>query len=153
MTIIVRDDTNTPRTISEIVVRDGDNVSRTISEIWVRDTTNTPRLVFSTASPLSAVASDYNVFGYDSGTGTANSTATTITPSGGTAPYTYAWSLVSYTAGVAPTPSAPSAATTLFIQTGIGPGDYYVAVFRCTVTDAALNTTTVDINASFYSVA
>lgn len=153
MTIIIRDETNTPRTVTEIIVRDETNTPRTISEIWVRDTTNTPRLVFSTASTLAAVASDYNVFGYESGTGTAISNSTTITPSGGTAPYTYAWTVVSYNAGVSPTVNLPTAATTAFTQTSMGPGDYFVAVFRCTVTDAALNTVDVDVNGSFYSFA
>ncbi len=153
MALIIRDDTNTPRTVTALVIRDGTNTPRTITELWVRDSSNTPRLVYSTSSPLSAIASDYNVAGNDAGTGTATTNATTITPSGGVAPYTYAWTTLSYDGGVPPNINAPTSATTTFTQTSIGPGVFIFASFRCTVTDAVLATTTVDINATFYSVA
>lgn len=152
MTIIVRDGTNTPRTITGIVVRDGTNTPRTISEIWVRDTTNTPRLVYNAAgSPLTAVAAPDSPLAVDTGTGTATTADVTTTPSGGVGPYTYAWALISYDAGVAPTILSPTAATTKFVQTGLAPGDYFTALFRCTVTDSLLNTATADCNAGFYS--
>lgn len=136
MTFIVRDGTNTPRTISAIQVRDATNTPRDISQMWVRDSNNTPRMVFSIAPPMAAVASPSSVSGTTFGTGTAATNNTTVTPSGGTPPYTYAWQLVSYDAPVAPTASSPNGAVTSFVQTGMGMGDSYAAIFQCVVTDS-----------------
>lgn len=151
MALIIRDSTNIARTITGLVIRDGTNTPRTISELWVRDTTNTPRKVYSTGTPLSAVASDPSVFGYDSGSGTATTYSTTITPSGGTAPFTYAWTCTFYSGVTIPTATAPASASSAFTQTSIGPEDYVYSYWTCTVTDAALATTTVEISANFYS--
>lgn len=149
MPIVIRDATNTPRTVTAIIVRDATNTARTISEIWVRDTTNTPRKVFSLTSPLSASASPSTVYGNGFGTGTAPSNSTTVTPSGGTAPYTYSWVLLMYSSATPPTVSGPTSAVTTFVQTALAPGDYQTATFQCTVTDSATNTTTVDVDAVF----
>lgn len=149
VTILVRDGTNTQRTITAIQVRDGTNTARDISEMWVRDSNNVPRRVFG-GSPLSASASPADVSGFSIGTGIVDTGSTTVTPTGGTAPYTYAWTIISYTAGAPPTIANPTAATTDFTQTGVGDTDY--AVFRCTVTDDASATFAVDVNATFLNI-
>lgn len=151
MTLIIRDGTNVPRTISAIQIRDGTNTPRDISQIRVRDSNNVSRLIFSTGSTLEASASPPDVFGYDSGTGTATSNSTTVTPTGGTAPYSYAWTVDSYTGGVSPTVDSPTAATTAFTQTGLSSGSYTFATFVCTVTDDDGATTEANVTASFYS--
>jgi hypothetical protein len=151
MTLVMRDGTNTPRTISEIVIRDGTNTPRTISEIRVRDSNNVSRVIYSTAPDLSASAEPPDVFGIDYGTGTANSNETVVTASGGAAPYTYAWTVLSHTSATPPTVDSPTAAATTFTQTGIGPSDYVSASFQCLVTDDNGTTAPVVVTAFFYS--
>ena len=75
--------------------------------------------------------------------------ACTVTPSGGTAPYSYAWTLVSDdTAGAFGTWSAtsPTTAITQFRASAVPPGiGLGTATFRCTVTDARGATATADV--------
>ena len=147
MPLTVRDGTGTARNITAIVVRDATNTARTITEIRVRDTTNTSRVVYTTASPLSVSVSDSLVTGVTN-TGTAVSSSVTATAANGTAPYTYAWTRISYShPTVAPTIGSASSATTTFTQTSIGAGDAYEAIFRVTATDANMNTATADVQA------
>jgi len=86
-------------------------------------------------------------------TQTTNSTATsasvTVTASGGTPPYTYAWTRVSGASTI--TANSPTAATTTFSCTGLDPSEVNEAVFRCTVTDSAGSpgTATVDVSVRF----
>lgn len=148
MTLIVRDGDAIARTITAIQVRDGGNVARDISEIRVRDSNNVSRLVFTTASPLTASASPEAVGGVAYGDGNVTTNATTVTPAGGTAPYTYAWTVVSYTNGSGPpVANSPTAAITTITQTGVIEDDS--AVLRCTVTDDNGATATADVSAFF----
>jgi hypothetical protein len=140
MPLTIRDGTNTPRVIAAIQMRDGTNTPRDLTELWVRDSNNVPRLIWSLAPPMSAVAAPATVSGNTFGTGTATTDATTVTPSGGTPPYTYAWQTVSYDNPTPPDVDSPSSAATTFNQTGIGPGESYSAVFRCLVTDSTPGT-------------
>ena len=69
-----------------------------------------------------------------SGTG-STTPSLTATPSGGLAPYTYAWTVVSSTAPM--TVTHPSlATTTAYSTTTLNPGDSINATLRCTVTDS-----------------
>ena len=104
----------------------------------------------SATSPLSASASPTS---HSKGTAFASATtnsASTVTPSGGTAPYTYLWGRVSGSFDI-DIDSSTTAATT-FSASGLVPGDSRTTVFRCTVTDssgtpqtALTNTVTVTI--------
>ena len=70
----------------------------------------------------------------------------TATASGGTAPYTYAWTKVS---GDSITIDSASAATTTFRATSVAAGEMRTATFRCTATDSTGGTpltATADIN-------
>lgn len=150
MPLIVRDGTNTPRTVSALQIRDGTNTPRDIAEVWARDSNNVPRLIWSLAPPMSADASPLTVSGNTLGTGSANTDPSTTTPTGGTPPYSYAWTLVSYThPTVPPTADSPVNATSEFIQTSIGLGQSFSAIFRCTVTDSAASPqiATADVSA------
>lgn len=140
MTMIVRDGTNTPRTITAIQVRDGTNTQRDLTEIRVRDSNNVSRLVWSIAPPMSAVAAPGTLSGFTLGTGTATTDAATCTPSGGTPPYSYAWQITSYDGPVTPTATTPTAASSTFTQTSIGIGESYSASVRCQVTDSTPGT-------------
>jgi hypothetical protein len=66
---------------------------------------------------------------------------TTATPSGGTAPYTYAWTRVS--GDITISINSPSAATTSFTAS-VADGVPKEAAFKCTITDA--NGTIVETN-------
>ena len=79
---------------------------------------------------------------------TANITtsSTTVTPTGGTSPYTYSWSRISGSTLI--TADSPTAATTTFTGTGLASNNTYTAVFRCTVTDNVAATKTVDVSIS-----
>jgi hypothetical protein len=137
--IIVRDGTNTPRTITEIFVRDASNTPREITEIWVRDDSNTPRLVFnpSGSATLSVSVSPTAGSGFSFGTGIATTENPNVaTPSGGTAPYTYAWEIVSYTSlSGPPAINSPTSASTDFTQSGIDPNTTVSAQAQVVVTD------------------
>lgn len=150
--ILVRDGSNVQHTLTDIVVRDGTNTSRTITEIWVRDGNNVPRLVFnpSGSATIQVVIVPDSVDAFTAGTGIATTISVTATASNGTAPYTYAWTLLDYTSPNAP-PNAdfPAAASTTFTQTSIDPGTIVGGTFRVTATDALGNTATADIITNF----
>jgi hypothetical protein len=77
--------------------------------------------------------------------GTAATGNVTATPSGGLAPFTYAWTRIS---GAEASISNPANATTSFSLFMATPGDLST-VFRCTVTDALGSTATADATATF----
>jgi hypothetical protein len=150
--IRMRDSAGTLRTISQLRMRDSAGTLRTITRVRMRDPNNVLRTVYdpSGASSFSASASDSFTVGFGVSTATTNST--TITPSGGTAPYSYAWTLTETSHETTdPTATLPAAATTAFQQTNMDPGMIYTAQFRCTVTDSSTPalTTTVDVAANF----
>jgi hypothetical protein len=55
--------------------------------------------------------------------------------SGGRGPYSYAWSITSYTGATPPFISAPLLATTDFTQSGLSPNDLVTVVAQCVATD------------------
>lgn len=71
------------------------------------------------------------------------SDSVTVTPAGGTGPYTYAWTRLSGASSISPT--APTAATTTF-SANVPRDTTVTATFRCTVTDSLAATATVDVN-------
>lgn len=79
-------------------------------------------------------------------TTTPNSGVCVITASGGTAPYTYSWARVSGDTSIVA--SSPSSASTAFQGSCDVDAPPAGAVMRCTVTDSAMNTTTVDVSVS-----
>lgn len=72
-------------------------------------------------------------------------TGATATASGGTSPYTYAWTKVS---GDAITIASPSSATTKFSVSGMASPETRIANFRVTATDAVLATAISDVQVS-----
>lgn len=72
--------------------------------------------------------------------------STTVTATGGTSPYTYAWTRISGSTSI--TANSASAATTTFTGSSLASGTTYDAVFRCTVTDNVAATKTVDVTVS-----
>jgi hypothetical protein len=99
---------------------------------------------------LTAEASPFSAVGSVSGSGTQDVTSNlvTVTPSGGTSPYTYAWARISGDSDVLALNS--TAAATRF-QATIELGGFRNATFRCTVTDARARTGTVDVDVSLFN--
>ncbi len=80
-------------------------------------------------------------------TGASITTAsTTVTATGGTAPYTYSWTRISGSSSISA--NSASSATTTFTGSSLASGTTYDAVFRCTVTDNVAATKTVDVSVS-----
>lgn len=134
MQIRLRDMSNVLQTVTRIRMRDAGNVLRTIQQVRMRDATNTLRTVFS----YFTVELDTDALvGFDSGAAISGSVTTsadvTATPTGGTAPYSYAWSRVSGTPEVEI--DSPTAATTSFTVAVAYDDIDYIASFICTVTD------------------
>ena len=86
----------------------------------------------ASASPASATGSGLS--------GTIETNTVTVTPAGGTGPYTYAWAYVS---GDAVTVQSPTAATTKFSSLTSAE-----SVYRCTVTDFLLATAVANVGVS-----
>lgn len=76
---------------------------------------------------------------------TLSSDPITATPSGGRAPYTYSWAVVSHDLVATYSFSAPTAATTRVKAVGQDPGTIGECTVRCTVTDALGTTATTSI--------
>ena len=101
---------------------------------------------------MTATASPTSLYKTTTGS-SATTNSVTVTPSGGTSPYTYAWTLLS---GDTLTVTSPSAATTTFSKTGMGTGDSFSATYRCTVTDSTGGTpltATADVPVTIENIA
>lgn len=81
--------------------------------------------------------------------GQVTSSSATATPSGGTGPYTYAWSKLY---GDDMTVLAPTSATTAF-RKGLGAGESASATYRCTATDKNGLTATANVGVSLINYA
>lgn len=134
------------RTVTGMKVADGGLV-RTIRTVKFMDGT-TLRTVATFAPPMTLSISPSPIIGVST-TSTCTAGPVTATPSGGVAPYSYAWTRLSHSALTAPTITSPSTASTSFVQTGLPSGTIEDATFRCTVTDAAAQTAAADVIASF----
>lgn len=84
--------------------------------------------------------------------GTVTSDGTTAVMTGGTAPYTVAWEIASWSlnAAAAPAANSPTNVTTTFTATGVSPDDSINATFRVTARDANGLTAVAQINVTFY---
>lgn len=148
--INVIDAASVDRALSAISIIDPNGTSRNLLQMRVIDAGGTDRLVFSTGGgALAASATPASVGGSSLTTGSISSGATTVSASGGTGPYTHAWTLISHDNLTPPTVNFPTAATTNFTQSNIGYNEAFTAVFRDTVTDAVAATATVDVAVSW----
>lgn len=84
----------------------------------------------SSVSPVTGSASPSSISA--TGTGAITSGSTTVTASGGTGPYTYAWSRIS---GATIAITSPSSASTTFSATP-GAGMDVFATMQCLITDS-----------------
>ena len=151
MTIRIRN-SGSLRTITNGKVKVG-GVVRDLRTIKVMDG-GTLRTVAAFASPLSLAISPTLAggLGESSTPVTVTTQAAVATPSGGSAPFTYAWSFISKTGGDTPTANSAAFSTSTFSQTNVADLDSNTAVFRCTVTDSFGTTATADVDLSFVNL-
>lgn len=138
MTVAVNTASGT-KTVGKIHVNTASG-TKTVANGYVRTADGLEAFYQSLASGGSGGSSAITVSPAGAGGGASSSSSitvyssyVTVTPSGGTAPYSYSWSKVS---GDAITANAPTSATTNF-SANLAPGDFLSAVFKCAVTDAA----------------
>lgn len=131
--IRMRDAGGVLRTIKRIRMRDASGTLRTIQRIRMRDAAGVLRTVFQYLTATIAATLSASASGAAS-SGVVTSANETVTVTGGTAPYTYAWERVAGNLAVVAT--APAAATTSFQATVTDSGSPYVTYFQVTVTDA-----------------
>lgn len=134
MPIRIRDAGNALRTVAALRMRDAGNALRTIQMIRMRDASNVLRTVYvamAAAVNPSSVSGTRGSFG--PGALSVTSNVATATPSGGTAPFTYAWSFVAGDNTIGAT--APTSASTTF-SASVPFGSQKSATFGVTVTDA-----------------
>lgn len=123
------------RRLGRFRYRDADNVTQEARRVWFRDADNVTRLAWAKPSPMTAAASPAVVNGAQ-GANFATlvaTTTTTVTVTGGTAPYSYAWEQAS--GGLMWAIVTANGASTRFEANGLTPGQTEVATFICTVTD------------------
>lgn len=73
----------------------------------------------------------------------------TATPTGGTGPFTYAWSITSFMGGV-PAINTPSNATTAITQSGLAQFDDNDCTASCLVTDSLGATARANVSFTFF---
>lgn len=108
---------------------------KVVAGAWIKEG-NAWRLFFGSgvaASTLNAAMQAGTVSGSRSDAGSVTSAAAVLLPTGGTPPYTYAWTKIS---GDTLTVTSPTAASSTFSST-LTDGQTKSAVYRCTVTDSA----------------
>ncbi len=124
-----RDTSGTLRTLNRLRARDEGGNLRTIQTVKVRDTTGSLRIVFQYLKvALSAYAWNKQ---FNSPPPHSQDAAISVSTTGGTGPFAYAWSSDSPNGTYANTPSASS---TTF-NGSVAPGDNAQAEWVCTVTD------------------
>lgn len=102
----------------------------------------------ASSGALTATADKSAVVGTRVGAGTATTATVTITPSGGTAPYTYAWAKKS---GDTIAPTAATSAATAF-SGSVTVGELKKAAYTCTVTDNVAATYAVDVSVAISEI-
>lgn len=146
-----------------IKIRTGSGTSG-IRSIRVREALNTKRAarvklrtglgvgdldqVFTGVDPL-AITFDPASADFVSFEDTTVSGSITANVSGGLAPFSYSWSVLSFSAAATPTLTAPIFATTTVIQTGVAPEALETATLQVVVNDSAGQTATATVPVSF----
>jgi hypothetical protein len=108
------------RLITAFKVIDAGGTDRTITVGRVIGPDGADRVFYDTAGTSSFAATADHGTRSGSGNGTATTNTVIVTPTGGTAPYHHAWTLISHSNATNPTVNSPSSGTTTFTQTNIG---------------------------------
>ncbi len=134
--IKLRDASGTSQTIKRVRFRDADNVLQTMSRIRGRNAAGALQTFFE---GLSVTISPSTADGYVAGSTTQNVTtgAVLAVVTGGTTPYTYAWTQTGTPSPYTWTIDTPTAASTTFTANSLPVGVVATQVFRVTVTDTS----------------
>lgn len=111
---------------------DSGGVVRLAKRVFLSDSGGTARLIF--ANQVIVPVAPTSAFAIGLGPITLTTNTVTASPTGGVAPYTYAWTLTG-ASGPTLTPTNPSGATTAFTA-HVGAGATALATGICTVTDS-----------------
>lgn len=114
---------------------------------YVPSTDGVPAKAASVAAGLSGSVNPSSIQHDYSGSSSATSESVTVTATGGTPGYTYAWTRVSGSSDISA--DSASAATTTFSVTSLADGGTKSALMRCTITDSAAATYTLDVAVQF----
>lgn len=110
---------------------------------WVPSSGGISGAALGTSATLSAYATP--TIASSTGSGASQTTnSVTVNPSGGTPGYSYLWTWQAGGSGITITSS--TSASTTFSATGLTEPSTRTGTARCTITDAALNTFTVDVS-------
>jgi hypothetical protein len=122
---------------------------RAVKRAWVY-TGGAWRQYYVGVDPFTITFEPSSLFASSFSNRTVTGSVSTIV-SGGLAPFTYSWTVVSFTAPVSPLVASPTLAATNLTQTGVQPDSFEDAVFRVSVTDTVGQTGTADLPASFFN--
>lgn len=143
------------KAIAALRLRDAGGV-KAIANVRVRDASNVLRLVYSssTGGAFTVTAVPLVAFGGRTGGGPLSITSEEVSLSitGGAAPYSYAWELISAIDGTW-TIESPTESKTRFVVNAVPLGDSYVATFKCVVTDArgaSASSANIDVTCTNY---
>ena len=106
------------------------------------------REVLSFVPDLTATVSPPAASGTVNSSGVATTNTVTATPSGGEAPYTYAWTRLGGGSGTANSPASARTSFSRFVEFNEVANEQ----FRCTITDNAGTQVTVDLDVTFSSL-
>lgn len=140
-------DASADRSITAIHVIDASSVDRTIVQGRIIGPDKVDRVFWDPSGTVSfSVTISPTVTGGSSYTSIVVTGSVTATATGGTGPYSYAWSLGDFTNTTPPSVTSPSSATTTFQQTNVAVDDTDSATFTVTATDSLANTATASIS-------
>jgi hypothetical protein len=109
----------------------------------------TLRTVFSAPSSTLALSLNYSSLSVTGAASSLTSAIVTGTATGGTGPYTYAWTRTVDPGYATVTANSPAAASTSFTASGLISSEPDNATYRCTVTDSLGATAAADVALTF----
>lgn len=148
MSIKVVTETGT-KVVNSIRMMTAPGTVKRVRRIRIMDTGDVLRTIFTGFDPITATISPSLLFAFSFNNSTVSGTAT-VSVTGGVAPFTYSWTIIS-NSGVLPTIVGATAASPTFTQTGVFVETSETAEFRVSITDAIGQTATVDLSAEFYN--
>lgn len=148
MSIKVVTETGT-KVVNSIRMMTAPDTVKRVRRIRIMDTGDVLRTIFTGFDSITAIISPAPLVAFSFNNSTVSDTATAIV-TGGVAPFTYSWTVVS-NSGVIPTIAGATTASPTFTQTGVFVETFETAVFRVSITDAIGQTATVDLSAEFYN--
>ncbi len=151
MTITIIDAGSVSRTVAAMKVLDGSTL-RTIFRAKVMDADGTTLRTVATFSPAMTASTSPSFIDVSAPSSTMTTPPCTVTPVGGTAPYTYSCVVTFFDGFASPVVNSPTSATTTFTQSSVVSGDVAQTTFTWTVTDAFGLTTTATVNANFSNI-